>query len=307
MFRLSRSFVRRAPRNIHDQTFSALMLHRSFAVGFYRAYLPEDILCNLNFDTLELFNVSGKVISEKDRATSQVDVVHTIKFKQQDLMLWTHIEHQSTAERFMPIRIGHYQCGKLLEYAKLNKCQALPPILTIIYHQGLRPYLYSVDPLDCFADKQLATLYFMRPKLIDLPSMPDQELSQHQIGPAELILKYIRGQAMNRKYRGIIKKLRVMDDKIRYLLIDYLVTTSDIDFDALVDAVLTYLPEDKEKIMTPAEQLLQRGMQKGVMEGQLTGKTEVAINMLQAGEHEDKVVAYTGLDRVTVLSLKDRL
>lgn len=129
------------PSNIHDTTFHALMSNREFAIGFFKAYLPAEIVKRIDFKTLKLFNLSGKVVSEKDQTVSQTDVVHSVKLDGNDLLLWCHFEHQTCPEKFMPVRATHYQCGKLLEYAKLNKCDKLPPIITIIYIKALSPIL----------------------------------------------------------------------------------------------------------------------------------------------------------------------
>lgn len=305
----------RSPRHTHDQTFHALMSHRSFATGFYRTYLPSSVAKRVDFETLEIFNVSGRVVDDKGGKVSQTDIVHTVKLDDIDLMLWTHVEHQTTAERFMPIRIGHYQCGKLLEYAKLNKCNALPPIISFIYYQGTRPYRYSVDVLDCFADRELANQYFIKPILVDLPALPDFVIEEHEIGPAELILKYIRSQLLGENYNGFIRALRVMDDKVRYLLIDYLVTSSELGYDELVESVLEHLPEDKEKIVTPAEQLLQRGRQQGMQQGVQQGVQEgiqkiqmlVVQKMLEAGEPVERIMNYTDVDIEMVLKLEQAM
>ncbi len=85
------------------------------------------------------------MVGDHDQRVSQVDVVHAVKLAGQSLWLWVHAEHQSASEKFMPLRILHYQCGKLLEYAKLNNCDQLPPIISIIYYQGRKPYEFSVD------------------------------------------------------------------------------------------------------------------------------------------------------------------
>ena len=287
--------------NIHDQTFGALMSNREFAIGFYRAYLPTDVVQRIDFSSLEIFNLSGRVIGEKDARASQVDVVHTVKLDNSQLLLWTHWEHQSEPQRFLPIRVTHYQCGKLLEYAKLNQCKELPPIISIIYYQGRKPYAYSIDVNELFSDKALAKRYFTKPILVDLPAMDDQVIEQHEtIGPAEMLLKYIRSSQFPQKYQAIIQKIAILDGKTRHVLIQYLVQRADIDERLLFKAIIENLPQDEDIVMTVAEQIAQRNMQKGVEKGRQETMEKVAINLLKKGQSVSFVAQMTGLPQSKV-------
>jgi predicted transposase/invertase (TIGR01784 family) len=290
----------KAPANIHDKTFSALMSNREFAIGFYKTYLPAEILERIDFSTLEIFNVSGRVIDEDNLQSAQVDAAHTVKMDGADMLLWTHYEHQTRPERFMPVRVTHYQCGKLLEYAKLNKCEKLPPIITIIYHQGTQPYTYSVNLNELFSDPGLAEKYFAKPILVDLPALADSEVASHPgIGPAEMVLKYIRSQKFPQKYQGIIQKIAILDDKTRHVLIQYLIQRADIDEKLLLEAIIDHLPQDKEIAMTVAQQIEQRGAQHE--------KCEIAKNMLRKGADLDFITDTTGLDREIVIKLQQEI
>ena len=79
--------MNKAVHNIHDKTFGSLMSNREFAIGFYRAYLPVDVVQRIDFSSMEIFNLSGRVIGEKDGRASQVDVVHTVKLDNSQFLL----------------------------------------------------------------------------------------------------------------------------------------------------------------------------------------------------------------------------
>ena len=221
------------------------------------------------------------------------------------MLLWTHYEHQARPEKFMPIRVAHYQCGKLLEYAKLNKCDKLPPIITVIYYQGIKPYIYPVELNALFSEPELAEQYFTKPILVDLPSLPDQEVESHpSIGAAELLLKHIRSQKFPQRYHGIIQKIAVLDDKTRHILIQYLIQRADLNEKLLFEAILDHLTRDKEIAMTVAEQISQRNIKQGMQQGMQQEKHQIAKNMLAHGLDSQLISNTTGLDLQAIAMLK---
>lgn len=116
----------------------------------------------------------------------------------------------------MVLRIIHYQTAELLAYAKQNPNQKLPSIITFIYHQGEKPWPYSLAVADLFAEPELAMRYFGKPILIDLPATSDEVIKAHQsIWPVEMILKHVRRKDFKKGLRLMLSALQSVDSRTR--------------------------------------------------------------------------------------------
>jgi predicted transposase/invertase (TIGR01784 family) len=195
-------------KNIHDKTFAELLSQRTFFEGFLRNYLPDEIKKTVQWETLKLYKIDGRHIQEKTQQISIADVIYLCQIDQQENMLWVHVEHQSTPDRLMPLRIINYQTGELLSYAKTHKNKNFPPIISFIYFQGESAYPYSLSLESLFEDSELGLKYFGRPVLINLPAIPDEKLREHSdIGAIEILLKHIRRRDFTHNYRVVIAGL----------------------------------------------------------------------------------------------------
>jgi len=74
------------------------MLNREFAIGFYKIYLPAEVLERIDFSTLEIFNISGGVIDENNLQSAQFDAAQTVKIDGIGMLLWAHYEYQIRPE-----------------------------------------------------------------------------------------------------------------------------------------------------------------------------------------------------------------
>ena len=306
--------------NHHDANFKQLMSHRSFFEGFINAYFPKDLLNQMDWKSIELYKMGGKHLEEKTHKEFEADLIYLARFNQEESFLWIHCEHQSSPDKNMTLRIVNYQTAELLSYAKQNPKKNLPSIVTFIYHQGDKPWPYSLDIKDLFKNPDLAMKYFGQPILIDLPALSDEVLrSRENIGPIEMVLKHIRQKGFAKKIHLILAELRSVDDKCRKTLLKYIIQFLDLPKDELIQVIEENLPNDKEQAVTVYEQLIQEGMQRGVQQGMQRGvqqgmqqgveieRLEIACSMLIEGFETSIIQKITKLSVQEITDLKLRL
>lgn len=293
----------------HDLLFHDAMRDKALAAEFFTTHLPQELRRDIDLSSLRLCNT--KHISH-ERKASHTDVLYEVNIKNERGYIAIHIEHQSRAEALMPFRILTYLC-RIME-ADLKKqtgtTKKLPLVLPMIYYHGKQsPYPYTTDIIDCFANPELARQYFLKPfQLIDLTKIPDQELIKHGlIGALELTQKHIFAQDFldtletllaNRLLANLAKNHR--DFFVH--MIQYIAEQSAIDDEAdFFTRLKQQLPEYRGDIMTVAQQLENRGIEKGMQQGHL----DVAKNLLQLGQSDDIILQATGIDQSALDSLRN--
>ena len=283
--------------NDHDQHFKALMAERSFFEPFLKIYLPRELVNQIEWATVRFHKMGGKHQEDKTKKIFESDVVYLAELQGRDSFLWIHAEHQAKADKMMPLRILNYQMAELLAYSKQNPKKLLPTIITFIYHQGEKPWPYSINIADFFTDPVLAMRYLGHPILIDLPATPDEILKTHPIiAPIELILKHIRQKHFEKMLPLDLPLLREINDKTRSFMLKYLIRVADVSEEFLFEQVTQHLLKDREVFMTVEEQILQRGMN--------TATCAVAKNMLQNGVSVEVVQKSTGLSLEVIAQLQ---
>lgn len=273
--------------NHHDQNFKALMQERSFFEPFLKTYLPEEIKTRLDWSSIEFYKMCGSHEEEKTGNSFESDLVYLAKMGNEQSLLWLHSEHQSRSDRIMPLRILNYQVAELLNFSKANRGKKLPSIVTLIYHQGKRPWTHSLELKNLFAEPELAMRYFGHPILVDLPTFSDKALLAHpNIGPIEMVLKHIRQKDFEKNLRIILSELRTADDKPRRIVLKYLIEVADAPQDKLLKMARQCLTHDEETVMTVGDQLRAEGMELGIQKGLHQGLHQGIQKGIQQGLHE---------------------
>ncbi len=307
--------------NQHDINFKELMSNPIFFEGFLTAYLPRELLLKLDWSSIKFYKMGGQHIESKTHQTFESDLIYLADFEKEKQMLWVHLEHQSRPDRRMPLRILNYQTAELLSYAKQNpKEKLLPGIISLIYHQGSSPWSYSVDLKDQFKDVDFYHKYFGKPLLIDLPSISDKELKDHQnIGPLEIILKQIKNKDFQSKIRDFMGDLGSVDDDSKIIILKYVISFLSLSEEKVMELVQESLPDSEELIMNAIDQWIQRGVERGMQQGRQVGiqegisygaesrNIEIARSMLMKGFDEKLIQEFTQLSHPKIRELKRSL
>ena len=306
-------------KNPHDRYFKANMQDIRVARSFFEANLPQELIADLDFDTLELKS-SSFIGSDLKELLS--DLVYSISLRGQTAYLYFLTEHQSTVPELMPFRKLQYNCALWdlhLKQIPEGQPKLLPVIINVVfYHGATTPYPASCDIYDCFVDPAFAKEWAFKPFiLVDVNQIPDETLAQQKWAALfQLMQKHSRERDMLPFFEKLFKgelsfELHRYGDLV-YLMIQYLSETGEIsDKEKFVKLLKQALPEGEQKMSTFAQDWLQEGehigykkgehigMEKGMQQGKLEGEHEakivVAKNMLKEGAKIDFVKKVTGL------------
>ena len=218
----------------------------------------------------------------------------------------------------MAFRIHQYLFGLLSNYRKQHPNKLLPAVYSLVFYHGkTTPYPYSLSLQSCFDDPLniMSEVLYQDIALVDINQLPDEVLKKQEwIGPVTSALKYIRQQEMAPFALDILASLQWSMDKYEAqemleLLLNYLFSAGNIeDIDSFVESSIEQLSSPiRSEMMTFAEKMEERGIQKGKQEGILEGKQEgkiegkqdIALRMLNEG------VELAFISKVTDFSLAD--
>ncbi|XTZ39010.1 Rpn family recombination-promoting nuclease/putative transposase [Salmonella enterica] len=297
------------PGTPHDKVFKAFLDQPDTARDFMQLHLPAELQAACDFSTLKL--ESGSFIDDKLRAFFS-DVLYSLKTVSGEGYIHVLVEHQSTPDRHMAFRMLRYAVAVMQRHLDAGH-RKLPLVIPVLFYAGRRrPYPYAIRWLDEFDDPALAEkLYGSAFPLVDVTVIPDDEIMEHRsVAALTLVLKHIRQRDM----AALLERLPVlmlaeqMTGHQLVSLINYLIQAGEAsDAETFVRKLAQRVPKHKDKLMTIAEQLEQKGIKKGIekgielgrQEGRSEGQREATLNiartMLQNGLDRHTVMKMTGL------------
>jgi len=182
--------------NPHDACFQTLMQQPENALAFFQQYLEPAWQARVDLNTLVLQSGSH-VTTELKRLHS--DILYRVDLRDPETpgakaYLYTIVEHQSTPDPAMALRLLQYKAGLLLRHVREAY---LPPIHTMVfYHGDPAPYPYALDLRHRFRTPEHADHTLCGPpQLIDVRSAPDAALlQQDRMGLVSYFFKHVRDQ-----------------------------------------------------------------------------------------------------------------
>jgi predicted transposase/invertase (TIGR01784 family) len=312
------------PINPHDKFFRATMRFIEVAQDFFHYYLPKDIRQALDMNSIRL-EPTSYVTEELQESFS--DLVYSCNLAGEQAYVSILVEHQSTAKKFMPVRVHHYLFNLLHEQLKTNGQTLLPAVYGLVFYHGEEtPYPYSMRLADCFNDPLgvMRRIFNDAIPLIDANQLSEEELKrQSWVGPMVRILKHIRDPELDGYLVDLMEDMAALGldqptvSELIITLINYALIAGKIkNIPRFLQESRRRLPASiGEKIMTFAEYFEAKGKLEGEAKGKLEGKLEaeaettekIAINSLREGAEPSFVAKITGLSLAAVLELKEQL
>ncbi len=122
----------------HDHLVRAVFGRSEEAAAHLRAFPPGEILERLDLSRLDLVPTS---FVDQHHRLSEVDLLFRIETTGRETYVYMLMEHQSSAQRFMALRLLSYLVA-IWEWWKANHAKArhLPVILPIVLHHGRQPW-----------------------------------------------------------------------------------------------------------------------------------------------------------------------
>ena len=289
-------------------------------------------LSNANFVHRKMKNAHQKTPDDNTitQTESQSDVVYKVKTTGGDdgyiILLF---EHQSRPEKMMAFRLLEYSV--LLMRQHLDQENATLPVVmpVVFYHGRVSPYPYSTDIFDCFAAPELAKNYYFKPfKLIDVTTIPDEELKRNIItAPFQIVAKHIRDNDLlpvlqDLAAGGILaKNAQVSEGKLFCDVLYYAMSTGEISNRQAFETMLLeqteavrkpfmtileqYQAEARQSKQQALQQGLQQGLQDGIQQGVQQGVQLMAKRLINKGLPLAEVQVLTELSLVELKALAE--
>ncbi|MCW2474434.1 Rpn family recombination-promoting nuclease/putative transposase [Candidatus Symbiopectobacterium sp. NZEC151] len=286
----------------HDATFKQFLTNSDTARDFMQLHLPGELreLCDLTTLKLE----SGSFIEDDLRAYFS-DVLYSVKTRVGEGYIHVLIEHQSSADKHMAFRLMRYAIAAMQKYLDA-KHKTLPLVIPILFYAGsTSPYPYSTNWLAGFDYPDVAERLYSKPfPLVDVTVIPDDEIMEHRsMAALTLLQKHIRQRDLAELMDRLVTLLLAgyMTRQQTISLVNYMVEAGDaLDVEAFVFELAHRVPQHEEELMTIAQRLEQKGMEKGGREAML----KVIRNMRQNGMDDAAVMKLTGLTKEELAKLR---
>ncbi|MEY3211617.1 MAG: hypothetical protein RIT28_2098 [Pseudomonadota bacterium] len=264
--------------NPHDSLFKSIFSDPVEVVGLLRDLLPGEVIALLNLD--ELVALPAESIDEALSSTSS-DLRFRVPWRDGGYVeLVLIVEHQSTADRTMPLRVLRYTLRVWEATLAASRSARLPVVLTLVIHHGQRPWsaptrlseLYDAPPsvIAALGDH----LPELRLFLEDLTRLPDAEIPAQDGGRLTLLLMRHGHDPelwpiLSQNWRLFDALLNRRGELPTFQLLRYVFERSDSPPDDTITAALgrRLRPAVKEELMRYGERLRSEGRQEGQMEG----------------------------------------
>jgi predicted transposase/invertase (TIGR01784 family) len=293
----------------HDATFRQFLTQPDIARDFMDIHLPADLRAICDLSTLKL--ESGSFV-EDDLRQYFSDVLYSLRTTAGEGYIHVLIEHQSSPDKHMAFRLIRYAIAAMQRHLEAGH-KKLPLVIPILFYTGKRsPYPYSTNWLQEFDDPELAgKLYCNAFPLVDVTVIPDDEIMCHRsMAALTLLQKHIRQRdlaELTDRLSAILLGGYLSSPQV-ISLVHYIIQAGESsDAEAFIRELALRVPQNEEELMTIAQQLEQKGIEKGIELGEQRGiekgiekgrqeeALKIARTMLQNGLDHNTVMKMTGL------------
>lgn len=294
----------------HDATFRQFLTQPDIARDFMQLHLPAELRAICDLSTLKL--ESGSFV-EDDLRQYFSDVLYSLKTSAGDGYIHVLIEHQSTPDRHMAFRLIRYAVAAMQRHLEAGH-KKLPLVIPVLFYTGRRsPYPYSTRWLDEFDDPSLAErLYGSAFPLVDVTVIPDDEIMTHRsMAALTLLQKHIHQRdiaTLTDRLATLLMADYLSSPQVTALIHYLLQAGESADYEAFVRELAQRVPQHGDALMTIAQQLEQKGIEKGRAEGIELGEQRGIEKGRTEGEREAtlkiaRTMLKSGLDRNTIMKM----
>lgn len=290
-------------KNIHDQFFKAAFSNPEVTIDLFKHHLPPKIFKKIDTKTLQLTN---KSFLTEEYADKHSDLIYKAKIDGSNGYIYTLLEHQSTNDKYMGIRILEYNTSLIRQHMKEKKTTKAPIILNILIYAGKNPYTGPKNMLDIFEKPELAKeLMFKEIHVIDLQSSKEEKISKDEKAAfVELLLKYGILRDFIKLFENQMEILKPIISQIPYLdrAISYIFLVDNGKNEEKLLNLLKEATQNEEKVMSLAQKFRNEGRKEGIQEEKVT----VAKSMLKYGATLDFVKKTTGLTKKDIETISKK-
>jgi predicted transposase/invertase (TIGR01784 family) len=260
--------------NRHDDLVKKFLTDVEAAREFLQIHVPAEIRAKCDLSSLCID--SGSYIDDDLRKRFS-DVVYRLDLldKTSCVYFYVLLEHQSTPERLMPVRILRYTLEIINKHIRdYGESEKLPLVMPLVFYNGERsPYPYPTDIRELMADQELAYKFPLgKFNLVDLTVIPNEEILQHgKLALLEMLAKHIRVRELKQEIIQLILSAIIVAhaDHISKSLFDSALTylmdaREDAELEPLLNEIVVNISEYKESVMSYAEKLRLEGEERSM-------------------------------------------
>jgi predicted transposase/invertase (TIGR01784 family) len=294
----------------HDGLFRFSFDKKNVAESFARENLPAEITRDLDFSTL---TPDKDTFVDQKLSRCYADVLYHIQFKNKPAYLYFLFEHKSWQPDFPGLQLLKNMINIWEKHVEHYKgTQKLPPIIPMLIYHGEYPWKVDTNFVSMFDIPDTLKKYIpaFSYELTDVSHMPEEEIK----GEVELRIvltafRYIFHPEIMSQLKNIFQLFGELPDKSKFneylkLLLIYLGSNvKDVTPDQLRDAVNKALKEGGAMMSTVFQEVLEKGKEIGVKEGEEKNKLKVALNCLIKGMDVQTIAEITDLpvERIELL------
>lgn len=270
--------------NPHDALFQAVFSQPEHAAAALRCILPAYVVDRILWSTLTA--LPGRFV-DKALTSRYTDVLFSVMLDGKRVFLYLLFEHQSTDSPLMAFRLLQYQVRIWSQFLEKNPTATrLPAIVPVVLHHSETGWT-STTRLEDLLDLDASMLDLLRPYvpgfqfvLDDVSGTPDEDLRsramtalgrlalfcfRHAREPDALIENLRDWNGLVEEVRGAPNGAAALAAIFRYILL----RNKQRDAGDVIQRLLLVAGEKaRSEIMTAGEQLIERGRQEGLQEGQ---------------------------------------
>ncbi len=275
----------------HDALFRHFVGRPSNAAARVRPVVAAALAARIDWASLCLESIS--FVSRHLRGTYS-DLLFSARFNGRDAFVYILLEHQSSNDHFMALRMLDYLISIWNRYLRDHpESKTLPLIIPIVVHaspEGRRwtapteiADLVDIDPdLRAAFDPHIPRLRFL---LDDLTAVTIDEIYARPNTPQTLALQVLLKTANDNKHldndlERLIPALKSLNADDVTTILTYIVSVADTPDERLQPIVDRIGPEAKEAFVTTADRLRNKGRDEGRVEGRIATLRETLTELL---------------------------
>ena len=149
---------------LHGKGYKRLFSNRTILRQLLETFVREDWVKEVDFEKGEA--IDKTFIDERYR-TKESDLIYKLPLRDSNTYIYIILEFQSTAPRFMALRVLNYLTDFYMDYVKTHaRLRTLPPVFPIVLYNGDNPWRAPttlaelVDRSDLLGPYQVTFEYF---------------------------------------------------------------------------------------------------------------------------------------------------
>lgn len=284
----------------HDLFFSKLMEDKEMARDLFLSYFPPAVQKYIDLSTAELEHLNPKFVNDVLSGYKVCDVLYKTTSKEKDCvtLLLAHAEHLSHPDKTIALRAICYALLAVLDYHLSYPNDPIPPILSLVYYNGEKPYAHSMDPLALFGEipDEIKEYVLFRPILIDLNRLSDQEFKDHgKIAPFETLFKHSHDKNDDQKIQIFSETIEEIPRSLLVAALQYMLSCIEKSKkEAFLQMISTRT--DERTFQSIADSFIEEGIEKGIKKG----KHDLIKILLSNGVKAEFIAEKTGIDIVII-------